>query len=151
MIDFIKKRRIGVDSSLEMDQYSMTDSSSFVSNESSSFSLDSKGERSTSNDMRKSFDSCSDYQLYVRCNNLISFRMDWLKVVIFTTQLVLLVFKQPKSSCHPHKLQLESRVVLLQEEESTVRRIAHYLPLRMVEISRQRLNPVTLTNDNISH
>ena len=45
----------GVDSSMEIDQFSMTDSSSYVSNE-SSFSIDSK-ERSCSNDLRKSFDS----------------------------------------------------------------------------------------------
>ena len=51
----------GVDSSMEVD--SMTDSSSFVSGGSSSFSLDSKGERSRSTDLRQSFDS--DYQNYV--------------------------------------------------------------------------------------
>jgi hypothetical protein len=44
-----------IDSSMEVDQYSMTDSSSYISNE-SSFSLDSK-ERSYSNDLRTSFDS----------------------------------------------------------------------------------------------
>lgn len=44
-----------IDSSMEMDQYSMTDSSSYISGE-SSFSLDSK-DRSCSNDLRKSFDS----------------------------------------------------------------------------------------------
>eukprot|EP00347_Sterkiella_histriomuscorum_P019956 403339649 len=50
------------DSSMEMDQYSMTDSSSYISNE-SSFSLDSK-ERSCSNDLRKSFDSNSNDFMY---------------------------------------------------------------------------------------
>ena len=53
------------DSSVD-DQHSITDSSSFVSGEDSSFSLDSK--RSFSNEQRQSFDS--DMQAYVRSPSL---------------------------------------------------------------------------------
>ena len=62
----------GVDSSMEADLNSMTDSSSYVSNDDSSFSLDSKGGRSFSNDLRRqSFDSTSgDLQAYVSDSRL---------------------------------------------------------------------------------
>ena len=52
-----------IDSSMDMDQYSMTDSSSYISDQ-SSFSIDSKDNRSCSNDLRKSFDSQSNDYLY---------------------------------------------------------------------------------------
>jgi hypothetical protein len=58
--------RVAQDSSVEIDKLSLTDSSSFVSNE-SSFSMDSK-DKSYSTESRTSFDSYTNdpiYQSYV--------------------------------------------------------------------------------------
>lgn len=54
--------RVAQDSSVEIDKLSMTDSSSFVSNE-SSFSLDSK-DKSYSTESRTSFDSYTNDPIY---------------------------------------------------------------------------------------